>query len=440
MQQPAWINHAWRELGQRETPGPVDNHRIIALYADAGHPDVRHDEVAWCAAFVGACLHRAGIHGSRSLLARSYLHWGQAATNEPFGAVAVFPRGTDPAAGHTGFLIGADDETLIVLGGNQGNAVSVARFPRGELLALRWPSGTAAQTVPSVDSSLFEQALAHVLEMEGGWSDDPHDPGGPTNRGITLATFAAFRGLTVTAANRESLVAGLRAISPGTVRSIYFQRYWRPSTAANLPPAVGFMHFDASVNHGVTGAARLLQQAVGAPIDGEIGPVTMGEVGARDADTIVRAYADARRARYRALPHYWRFGRGWLARVDRTLVASLALTRRSQSPRTFNHTSDLKEQPMTTRSNETSEPNVDPKWWGHSMTIWGTLITTLATVLPAIGPLIGLDLTAELIRALGEHAVRAVQSVGGLIGVLMTIYGRARAAQPLVRRDVTMRL
>jgi hypothetical protein len=100
---------------------------------------------------------------------------------------------------------------------------------------------------------------------------------------------------------------------------------------------------------------------------------------------------------------------------------------------------------------DTSSPNVPPaasppvmpehpKWWGHSMTIWGAVITTLSTVLPVVGPLIGLPITGEMVRALGEALTQVVQALGGVIGIVMTLYGRARAVQPLVRRDLSIKL
>jgi hypothetical protein len=82
----------------------------------------------------------------------------------------------------------------------------------------------------------------------------------------------------------------------------------------------------------------------------------------------------------------------------------------------------------------------DSKWWGQSMTIWGVIITTLSTVLPAFGPLLGLDITAELIRQLGDQIVVVVQAVGGLIGTILAIWGRARATTSLERRQLTMNL
>lgn len=80
------------------------------------------------------------------------------------------------------------------------------------------------------------------------------------------------------------------------------------------------------------------------------------------------------------------------------------------------------------------------KWWGESMTIWGAIITGLTTVLPALGPAIGIDIMADLIEEAGKQIVQAVQGVGGLVGIAMTIFGRIRAASPLERRAVTMKL
>src|SRR5690606_25590767 len=156
---------------------------------------------------------------------------------------------------------------------------------------------------------LFDAALAHVLEMEGGWSNDPHDPGGPTNLGITLSVLAAWKGSALTDANRQALLEELRRLEPATARTIYRERCWLPSRAGDLPPALAIMHFDAAVNHGVAGAARMLQQALGVVVDGEIGPQTLSAANRQPVTDVVERYADIRRARYRSLGHFWRFGR-----------------------------------------------------------------------------------------------------------------------------------
>lgn len=432
MQQPSWLDHAWPELGARETAGAGANPRIRALFRDAGHPAVVSDETAWCAAFVGACLERAGVGGTRSLSARSYVQWGVPVASFRLGAVAVLTRGTDAAQGHVGFVVGESATTLMLLGGNQGDRVSVEAFDKSRLVGLRWPEARpTAQAAPAAtDRDGFERALKHVLEMEGGWSDDPHDPGGPTNQGITLGVYAASKGLTLDATNNAPLKDELRRIAPETVREIYLKRYWRPSRAADLPPGIALMHFDTSVNHGVGSAARMLQEAAGATVDGEIGPETLAAVARGPAGLLLERYAEIRRARYRALPHFWRFGRGWLRRADLTLARALASSGRG-SITTQEKGTTIMQPDLTTAA--------PPKWWGQSMTIWGAIISALATVAPAVGPVIGVDITGEVIRQAGGQAVQAVQAVAGLIGTVLTIWGRVRASQPLQQRDVSFK-
>ena len=415
-----WLDHAWAALGVAETPGPASTATVLAYYRDAGHPEVRSDDVAWCAAFVGACLERSGKTSTRSLLARSYLTWGEAIAEPRVGAIAVLSRGSDPTQGHVGFLVGTSGDTLHLLGGNQSDRVCVQSFDRTRLLALRWPNNS-----PPMTTDIFAIALAHVLEMEGGYTDDPHDPGGPTNLGITLATYAAWKRIDLTAETFGALKSDLRALDTAAVTPIYRARYWQLSLAEHLPPALALMHFDASVNHGVGGAARMLQETCGVDIDGEIGPETLAAARSKPLADLIDRYAAIREARYRALPHFWRFGRGWLARITKTRAACTRLLSQSKVTK-----------PMTSETPSTSEP----KWWGNSLAVWGTLITALSTVLPVIGPLFGLSISAETIQQIGEGLITFVQAAGGLIGTLLALYGRARATQPLMRKPISVRL
>ncbi|MDX2288545.1 MAG: TIGR02594 family protein [Hyphomicrobiaceae bacterium] len=438
--QPEWLAEAWRELGQSERAGKAANARIAAFFNEAGHPGVKSDEVAWCAAFAGACLERAGLRSSRSLLARSYLDWGRQLEAERIGAVAVLRRGTDPAFGHVGFLVGWTADGLWLLGGNQMNAVSVARYERSRLVGLRWAAtdvegqsgdGAAHRTDAQ---AVFAFALAHVLEMEGGYTDDPHDPGGPTNKGITLATLAADRGVKLTTRSRPRLMSDLKALADREAEDIYRRRYWRPSGSSELPPGLAVMHFDAAVNHGVGTAIRMLQAAVGVAADGEIGPQTRAAVAAREANHTLESYAALRRRRYEGLPHFWRFGRGWLRRVDATLAAADAAARRAARPQTSHSEGD---KTMPEFSN--AQP-AEAKWWGHSLTIWGALTTAAAAVLPVVGSMVGIALDAETVRQIGSDTLAVVQALTALSGTIMTIIGRARATQPLERRSVVVKL
>jgi uncharacterized protein (TIGR02594 family) len=461
MTQPRWLTLAWADLGVAETPGPDHTARVVGYYGDVGHPNVTDDETAWCAAFLGSCLERSGVRSPRSLAARSYLDWGEPVGEFRCGAVAVLSRTADPALGHVGFLIGETADNLILLGGNQGDRVSVEAFPRARLLALRWPA--SPPVIPEAEATaagrgggypgpreasdaLFDRALAHVLAMEGGWAEDPHDPGGPTNFGITLATYVRDKGLVPTAGNLNQLKAELKAIPQATVRRIYRERYWLAASCPELPAPLALFHFDAAVNHGLAGAARMLQEAVGAAVDGEVGPETLAKAASLPAARSLARYADIRRRQYRALAAFWRFGRGWLARVERTLAAAHAIAAlpaplRSPQPQEKDPMTDATESaaaPETSAATETPAEAPATKWWGRSLTIWGVAITALSTVLPTVGPLIGLHITPELVLLLGDQVILAVQAVGGLAGTILTVYGRMRATTTLERRQIKL--
>lgn len=139
--EPAWLVLARADLGTVEGIGASSNPKVVGYFRDAGFPGVRDDAVAWCAAFAGAELARAGHRPSGSLAARSYERWGVGLAEPALGAVGVKRRGGSPWQGHVGFVVGASRDRITLLGGNQGDAVSIAAFPRAEFTAFRWPTG-----------------------------------------------------------------------------------------------------------------------------------------------------------------------------------------------------------------------------------------------------------------------------------------------------------
>lgn len=421
--EPVWLSYARSWLGIRETPGHAASASILAFYADAGHPGIADDGVPWCAAFVGACLRRSGVVPSGSLRARSYLDWGERLSVARPGAIVVLSRGSSPATGHVGFLTALEPDRVQILGGNQNDQVSLAWFPRRRVLGFRWPP----QLVAAPDDR-FDRALAHVLAMEGGYSDDPLDPGGPTHAGITLATLADDLGVPLDRTTRPRLVTRLKALTPEQIAGIYRRRYWQAAACPLLPPGLAFMHFDCAVNQGPNRAARLLQSAVGVDVDGEIGPETLRGARAANPRTSIERYASLRRDAYRALASFPRFGRGWLARVEKTRRAALAIA------------SDPKSTTQEKRPMSTKQQPQSPKWWGQSITVWGVLITALTTVLPALAPVFGLEISAELAEAIGRELTNLVQGGGGLLGTAIAIFGRLRARGPLIRKRLSMTL
>ena len=135
---PAWMIAALSELGTAEVPGDGNNPRIVE-YQRATTLHATDDATPWCAAFVSWCLQQGGVESTRSSLARSYMPWG-VACGERYGAVVVLKRGEKPLQGHVGFLVDATPSTVWVLGGNQNDRVSLARFERARLLGMRWPA------------------------------------------------------------------------------------------------------------------------------------------------------------------------------------------------------------------------------------------------------------------------------------------------------------
>lgn len=138
---PKWLTLARAELGVKEGPGDANNPTVLKYYADAGHPEINADSIAWCAAFAGAMLERSGVPSSKQLNARSYLIWGKPVAKPYPGCVAVFSRG-DPRGweGHVGFFLKEDGGNVQILGGNMGDAVTIGHEPKSRLLGYREPT------------------------------------------------------------------------------------------------------------------------------------------------------------------------------------------------------------------------------------------------------------------------------------------------------------
>ena len=138
---------AQRLIGLKETFGKKSTPLIVAMcQLDARW--VEDDETPWCSAFVNFLCFLLGVQRSRSLAARSWLLVGTSIplTDAQRGYdVVVLSRGKDPqppasvinAPGHVGFYAGQTPTTVEILGGNQGDAVSVASFPKSRILSIR---------------------------------------------------------------------------------------------------------------------------------------------------------------------------------------------------------------------------------------------------------------------------------------------------------------
>ena len=128
----------------------------------------------------------------------------------------------------------------------------------------------------------FDRCFDLVLKHEGGWVDHPADPGGATMKGVTIGTFAQFKGRKVTKDE-------LRNISDADLRAIYKRGYWDKVRGDELPAGLDHVAFDAAVNSGPSRGIRLLQQALGVTADGKIGPETLARAQSVNARSAIEA-------------------------------------------------------------------------------------------------------------------------------------------------------
>ncbi|RVD43061.1 MAG: hypothetical protein EOS30_23585 [Mesorhizobium sp.] len=171
----------------------------------------------------------------------------------------------------------------------------------------------------------FVRALALVLKSEGGWSDNPADPGGATMKGVTLANFRRY-------VKADATKADLKKIGDDQVATVYRRFYWDAVLGAELPDGVDYAVFDFAVNSGPGRAAKYLQAVVGAVQDGRIGPATLAAVRARPAGVVIDELCDARLAFLRRLPTWATFGSGWSDRVKSVRAQALLMSAPATGP------------------------------------------------------------------------------------------------------------
>jgi lysozyme family protein len=176
------------------------------------------------------------------------------------------------------------------------------------------PSAAGAAPVPSSaqagrSKDRFDECIKFVLQYEGGYSNHPKDPGGPTKLGITLATLEHWRGDKVTAQDVQDL-------SVEEACEIYRANYWDTMRCGLLPAGVDLMVFDFGVNAGPRRSIQLLQKAAGADADGAIGPITLQAVNAQEPKDLMIRMAGQRMAFYQGLKTFGTFGKGWASRVE----------------------------------------------------------------------------------------------------------------------------
>ena len=151
----------------------------------------------------------------------------------------------------------------------------------------------------------FEQAFDKLIDHEGGYVNNPRDPGGETKFGISKRAYPTLN---------------IADLTLDDAKAIYKRDYWHRAQCDRLHPDVAFQVFDGAVNGGMGNSIRWLQEAAGVAVDGIVGPLTLRKVGDMDTGIIVARYNGVRLKFMASLSTWDVFSRGWARRIAKNLL------------------------------------------------------------------------------------------------------------------------
>jgi lysozyme family protein len=243
------------------------------------------------------------------------------------------------------------------------------------------------------------KALTRVLVYEGGKVDDPRDPGGRTNQGVTQRVYNAYR------QRQGQPIRDVYLITPGEVAAIYDGQYWDKIKGDDLPGGVDFVVFDGAVNSGPVQAVKWLQRALGIKADGIVGSVTVQTCREHpDHDRLIADICARRMAFLKALRTWATFGKGWTTRVANVKATGQALASGSVGPQPVFSAAGA------ARASIDDAKSVGGKTAAASLTGGGAVAAGLSQITEAVSPL------ADAIPSV-RQVIAAVTAVGAVAAV-----------------------
>jgi lysozyme family protein len=189
--------------------------------------------------------------------------------------------------------------------------------------AARVQAPAPAKPADQQDSARFDACMPFIFKAEGGYSDNPADPGGPTSFGITLATLRAYEG------DPNLTAEDVKKLTPAIAKEIYRTAYWNRMQCGALPAGLDLEVFDFGVNSGPAESVKTLQRLVGVTQDGSVGPITLAAVRQFNVGDLIGRFAQARLAFYQSL-NMPEFEQGWATRVAQIQTAATKMLDASQ--------------------------------------------------------------------------------------------------------------
>jgi lysozyme family protein len=252
------------------------------------------------------------------------------------------------------------------------------------------------------------ESMTHVFASEGGYTNDPKDPGGPTNWGITIFDARKYGREFGWVASPS--IADMRAMPKSFAEKVYDAKYWDALNCDLLPEGLDYVIFDYGVNSGIGRAGKVLRRLLGLPDnDYHVTPEVLAAVAKRRPADLINAVNAERLAFLKRLPTWPHFGPGWGRRVSSVNAIALHMSTQPAA-------NDNRPAPHVTQDNEVMAKAVHPAPSVAKTATGGTVATTT---------------TATTAAASGGHPIMiAVIVVAGVIATIVAVeWGAVLAAR-----------